>query len=127
MRFEVTAAQNMIPGQFADTKPLQCMLHMTLRPIPQWPLARGLVIDSVVFRDPLRQQVFPGLQMMPAERAYESQTVRTTFATVMKKPYTPTVTEGQPLEPTIFFHWDKRQAIGTFPRIPVSFLRTEAE
>jgi len=127
MRLEVTAAQNMIPGQFADTKPLQCALHMTLRPVPQWPLARGLVLDSVVFRDPLRKEVFPGLPMMPTERSYESQTVRTTFATVMNKPYTPTVTEGQPLEPTIYFHWDKRQVIATIHRIPLSFLRTEAE
>lgn len=126
MRLRLEVVQNLIPGQFNDTKPLQCQLFMTLRSIPQWPLARGLVIDSVVFHDPVRRRTLPGLPMMPAERTYESQTVRVAFATVMKKPYTPVVTEGQLLEPTVFMHWDKRQIAAALRPVPVKFLRSES-
>jgi len=125
MRLRPEVAQNFIPGLFKDAQPLQCQLFMTLRPIPEWPLARGLVIDSVVFHDPIRRKTLPGLPMMPTERASESQTVRTSFATVMKKPYTPTVTEGQLLEPTVYMHWDKRQIVATLPPVPVRFVRSE--
>jgi len=127
MRLRAEVVQNLIPGQYKDTKPLQCGLLMTLRPIPEWPLARGLVIDSVVLHDPVSGKVFPALPIKPGERSYESQTVRSSFGTIMTKPYTPNVTEGQLLQPTVYMHWDKRQIVAVLRPVPLKFLRGEEQ
>lgn len=127
MRLRMTAAQDFIPGHYQDTHPFVCVLNMTLRPIPEWPLARGLAIDSVIFHDPVRNKKFPALPIIAAGRTYESQTVRTQFANGMKKPYVPELTENQLLHPTLYLHWDKRVIIATLPPVQVAFVRTEDE
>ncbi|MBI5867231.1 MAG: hypothetical protein HZB43_02905 [candidate division Zixibacteria bacterium] len=127
MRLRMIAAQDFIPGDYKDTHPLQCIVNLTLRPIPEWPLARGLSIDSVIFHDPIRNKTFPSLPILAAERNYESQTVRTRFLNAMSKPYVPTLTENQVLHPTLYLHWEKRVIVAALPPVPVGFLREAAE
>lgn len=127
MRLKSEVLQDFTPGVFKDIPPLQCRLFMTLRPIPEWPVARGLGVDSVILHDPVQNKILPTLLMLPAERNYESQTVRTAYLTQLKNPYTPNMTEGQLVEPTVFLHWDKRQIVATLPTVRLTFLRGDSK
>ena len=125
MRLRAEIGQNLIPGLYNNAKPLQCILYMTLRPIPEWPLARGLAIDSAIIRDVATAKVFPTLRIKPAERSFESQTVRTSYGTILVNPPTPDVTEGQLMQPTIYMHWDKRQIVAVLPPSRLQYVRGE--
>ncbi len=125
MRLRLDARQNYIPGYYKDSKPLECQMFMTLRPIPLWSLARGLVADSVVFTDPVRHERFPGIPILASERSTEGQTVRTTFSTNLAKPHKVDLAEGQLLEPVVCMHWEKRQIVAKLLPVPVRFIRSE--
>jgi hypothetical protein len=81
----------------------------------------------VILHDPVQNKILPTLLMLPAERNYESQTVRTAFVTQMKTPYIPSMTEGQLVEPTVFLRWDKRQIVATLPAVRLTFVRGESK
>ncbi len=125
-RLQCVARKVFLGGPKADEHPLWFSAEMTLRPIPRWPLAEGFEMDSATFYDPVRSVWLKSLPMLSGYRAYRNATVRTQFASDASKRYTYDLDEGQPLEATVFFHWDHRTVIVTPPPVPVSFL-TEIE
>lgn len=109
-------------GPDADEHPLWCQVETTVRPVPQWPLVRGLALDSVVLYDPVRSKPIPSLRMLSSRRAYLEGTVRTRFTSDAAVRFTVNLDEGQPLEPTVYFSWDGRTIIVKTPTVPVEFL-----
>lgn len=121
-RLRCAAKKVFIEGPKADEHPLWFSAEMTLRPIPRWPLARGLEMDSVTLYDPVHSVQLKSLKMLSGYRTYQNSTVRTRFANDAAQRYTFDLDEGQLLEPTVFFHWDDRIMIVSPPPVPVSFL-----
>jgi hypothetical protein len=121
-RLRGSAIQSFVGGPKAASHPIMCWFEMTVRPIPTWPVAKGLALDSVVFRDPVRRVRLPALPMLSSERVYEGGTVRTRFTNNLSKRYTPDLTKGQMLEPTAYLTWDRRTIIVTARPIPIEFV-----
>jgi hypothetical protein len=121
-RLRCTARKVFLGGPKADEHPLWFSVEMTLRPVPRWPLVSGLEMDSATFYDPVRSVWLKSLPMLSGYRTYQDGTIRTRFASDAAKRYTYELDEGQPLEVTVFFHWDHRTMIVTPPPVPVSFL-----
>lgn len=125
LRLRTQAALDLSGKVVQDEKPLRCEVLMTVRPIPEWPLAQGLAIDSVVFHDPLKGRDLPALQMLAYQRDYSEQTVRTQFVANMGDAYrrSPDLTEGQDLVPTIYLSWDDRVIVASMPPVKVTFIK----
>jgi len=125
LRLRPEIVQDVSGQQFQNEKPLGCGILMTVRPIPTWPHAKGLVLDSVIFHDPVKNRNLRTMPMLAFQRSYEEQTVRTQFLPNMADALrqSPDLTEGQLLEPTIFLSWDGRQFIVSEPGIAVTFMR----
>jgi len=121
-RLRGSAIQSFVGGPKAESHPIMCWFEMTIRPIPTWPAAKGLALDSVIFRDPVRRVSLPALPMLSSERVYEAGTVRTRFTNNLAKRYTPDLTHGQMLEPTAYLTWDRRTIIVTARSIPIDFV-----
>jgi hypothetical protein len=125
LRLRPEASQDVSGEQFQNERPLLCTVLMTVRPIPAWPLAMGLKIDSVNFHDPVRNRDLRSMPMLAFQRTYEDQTVRTQFLPNMAdaKRQSPDLTEGQALVPTVYLSWDGRIIIASMPPVTLTFER----
>ncbi|MEW5701090.1 MAG: hypothetical protein AB1792_02510 [Candidatus Zixiibacteriota bacterium] len=121
-RLRSSAIQSFVGGPRAKNHPVLCWFEMTIRPIAEWPLAKGLALDSVVYFDPVRHARLPTLRMLSSERLYREGTVRTRFTNDMAKPCSPELTDGQMLEPTAYFTWDSRTITVTARPAPIKFV-----
>lgn len=108
---------------FPNNKPIICEFLLTIYPIPQWENAKGLVMDSVVFYDTVNKRRLPPLPMLSVRRGYENQAVRTVFTPDLADPVEPELTEGQMLDPSVYFTWDGRTLIIDANPIPVTILK----
>jgi hypothetical protein len=122
MRLVVSVEKVFLGGPRADEQPLLSEVTLTVRPISRWPLAQGMVLDSIVFYDPVRKVRIPKVPMLSSRRAFEAPNVRTVFASDGTKEFTVDLDEGQLLEPTVYMTWDKRTLIVTALPTTVSFL-----
>jgi hypothetical protein len=127
LRLRPEVSQDVSGQNFQNERPLQCAVLMTVRPIPEWPLAMGLKIDSISFHDPVKNRDLRSMPMLAYQRAYDNQTVRTQFLLNMADAYrqSPDLTEGQALSPTIYLSWDRRIIIASMPPVTLSFVRTQ--
>jgi hypothetical protein len=127
LRLRTNVNQDMGGKQFENEQPLRCEVLMTVRQVPEWPLAKGLVLDSVVLHDPVRNKNLRTIPMLAFQRTYEEQTVRTQFLANMAEVHrqSPELTEGQELVPTIYLSWDGRLIIASMPSITLSYVVEE--
>jgi hypothetical protein len=125
LRLRTTVAQDVGGKQFQNERPLRCDVLMTVRLVPEWPLAQGLVLDSIVFHDPVKNRDLRSIPMLAFQRTYDEQTVRTQFLANMGDAYrqSPDLTEGQQLVPTIYLSWDSRLIIASMPSVTMSYVK----
>ncbi|MBI3871659.1 MAG: hypothetical protein HY304_01105 [candidate division Zixibacteria bacterium] len=121
-RLKGSAIQSFIGGKATPNRPIMCFFEMTLRPVPDWSLARGLVLDSVSLYDPVHKVTLQTLPMLSSERTFEGGTLRTRFSNNLAKMYTPQVDDGQLLDPTVYFTWDRRTLIVKAQPFPIHYL-----
>lgn len=126
LRFVFFAQQMFTGGEDADERPLWTQVQMTMRPVPDWSHAMGLVFDSIVYFDPIRSITLQSLLMLSSRRHYDGWTVRTQFGSNAVVRFTPDLTDGQLLEPTAYLTWDQRTLIVTGRPVNVEFV-TELE
>ncbi|MEW5874894.1 MAG: hypothetical protein AB1752_06920 [Candidatus Zixiibacteriota bacterium] len=112
---------------FPDQKPLIARVIVTMRPVTDWPQAKGYKLDSLVAYDPIRKTTIKSLPLLSFERGYTDNTVRTTFLPNMAIQIEPDLDKGQPIDIRIFMTWDHRTIIGTFPPLSVKYLRANGE
>jgi len=125
LRLRPNVALDVGHNAFENEEPLRCDVLMTVRPIPKWELAKGLVLDSVVLYNPAEKSNLRRIPMLAFERTYDKQTVRTNFLSNMADPYrqSPKLTDGQELVPTIYLTWDGRTIVASMPPVAVSYIK----
>lgn len=123
LRLRPAVSQDVSGKNFQNERPLQCEVLMTVRPIPEWSLAKGLVLDSVVLYDPIKKRNLKAIHMLAFQRTVDEQTVRTQFLANMGDAYrqSPDLTEGQELNPTIYLSWNGRIIIASMPPVTLAY------
>jgi len=125
LRLRTSLALDVSHNAFEDEQPLRCDVLMTVRPVPEWPLAQGLVLDSVALHDPVKNRDLRAIPMLSYQRSFDEQTVRTQFLANMADTFrqSPDLAEGQELVPTIYLSWDGRIIIASMPPVEVTYLK----
>jgi len=123
IRLRTSVGQDVQGMSFKGEQPLTCDILMTIRPVPEWPLAKGLVLDSVVFHDPVKKRDLRALAMLSFRRTADGQTVRTQYATNLGERFrrSPDLIEGQDLVPTIYLSWDGKIIIASMPPVKLTY------
>jgi hypothetical protein len=125
LRLKLTVSQDITGLNFENEKPLVAELLMTVRPVPEWQLARYLKVDSLNLYDPVRGRDLPSLPMLAFQRSYDNREVRTQFLLNLAEKYriSPDLDEGQLLEPTLYLSWGERIIIVNHPGVKLNFVK----
>lgn len=102
LRLTGDVVQSFLSGPKGKDHPLMCSIELTAKPMPLKLVGRSFNVDSVVFFDPIKKIQLPALKMLSSERHTEKGVVRTRFTNNMAVVHSPDLTEGQPLEPSVF-------------------------
>jgi hypothetical protein len=124
LRLKLDVSQDVTGLDFENEKPILAEVLMTVRPVPEWDLARYLTIDSLNLRDPVRGRELPSLPMLSFRRSYDNRTARTQYLLNMAERFriSPDLGEGQLLEPTLYLSWGERVIIVKHAAVKLRFV-----
>lgn len=124
VRLTGTVIQSFVSGPKSKDHPIMCWFELTVRPMPKRLIGYSLIIDSVIFYDPVKKVNLPALPMLSSERYTEKGVVRTRFTNNLATMHTPDLVENQALEPRVYISSvDKKSIKVTMPATNITFLR----
>ena len=129
LRLNPAISQDVSNQRFQNEKPLLCEIITTMSPVPQWALAKGFVLDSVIARDPLNHRRIRTFHMLSFQRSYENERVRTQFLANQGDAYrqSPELVENQELDLTVYMTWDQRHLVASLPPTTLKFVQHPAD